>query len=144
MGLTPGLGIVTLAAALALLTAPASAQATLEQRAAFERVLQTAIDEHRVFLTCGALDAETSQMIEKTWREMVSDTIPILQRAGYTPAEVIAFADRTEARNLVDAEARYAEIVAFCRAHDWRRNLSTFRVVLLHREARRIFRGRGE
>lgn len=134
------LGALLLAAASLLPGTAAAEPATADQRAAFERLLQTAVDEHRVFLTCGALEQRTSEQIENNWREMVAKTVPLLIEAGYTPAEIIAFSDRTEPRNLVDEQRPFGDVISDCRSHtDWMRNLQLFKVVLLDREARKIF-----
>jgi len=134
---------LVLAAGACLLAAAAQAQtATPEQREAFGVLEQRARLEFTVFFNCLALDPFESGAIAKTWRKMVTETIPVLQEAGYSAAEIIAFVDRADERAMMMSDRRFSEVISFCHANgDASRKIALFDIIRLDREAEDIFEG---
>lgn len=119
--------------------------ATDEQREAFDVLVERAVIEFTVFLNCQALDPLGAEATVRTWREMVGETIPLMQSAGLSAAEIIAFVERTDDRRMMMDDRTFAEVIRFCRANsDQMQRLRRFEMVFLPREAERIFSGARE
>ena len=106
--MTPQAALVALAA---LLAAPAAAQIVPTGTPAADILLSQAIAEHRIFLTCSALDPATHARILADWQRDVTDAAAILA-ANAIPAEAIAaFQTAADPANLLPtADTPFADV----------------------------------
>lgn len=141
-------GLVGLAAAAVLAAggSAAAAEATAEQREAFGAAVENAIVAQRVLLNCTALESRGAELLGKSLRKSITETIPLLTSAGYSAEEVLAFVDRFDDANLMMLDRPFGEVIRFCRANeDVVQRMMRFEVPQIEREAERIFSaGSGE
>jgi len=121
-------------AALALVGLLAAAPALAQDRVArIMPVLDTAIEEWRVFLNCSALDPEAHAFHMNNWRTNVEGTSAFLYAQGFAGSVVIPFATRARPEALMlPGDTPFAEVRAFCDAHpEWRWQLDSFGFTML-------------
>lgn len=108
--------------ALALLAAPAAAQVAPTSSAAADILLSQAIAEHRVFLTCSALDTPTHARILADWQADIASAQAILSASATLPEAITAFAKAADPAALMPApDAPWEDVQALCATHpDWR------------------------
>jgi hypothetical protein len=124
---TPARPPATLAAftTAALLSAcfalPASAQIVPTGTPAADILLSQAIAEHRVFLTCSALDPATHAQILQNWQRDVTDAAAILAANAVPAAAIAAFENAARPENLLPAtDTTFAEVKELCEGTpDW-------------------------
>lgn len=107
---------------LALLTTPATAQIIPTGTPAADILLSQAIAEHRVFLTCSALDPLTHQQILTNWQKDAAAAVAILGAHEVTPEALTAFSEAADPAALMPAaDAAWADVKNLCDTHpDWR------------------------
>jgi hypothetical protein len=117
-------------AGLILATSSAAAQGRGER---VMPVLDKALDEWRVFLTCTMLDPGAHAMALDGWAGTVERTGAFLRDSGLSDATIDAFAARARPEALMPPDdTPVAEVQAFCGAHpEWRRQLDTFGFTML-------------
>lgn len=110
-----------LALALTLLATPALAQVVPTGTPAADILLSQAIAEHRLFLTCSALDAQTHQQILGNWQRDVASAKAILAAQGVAPDAIAAFsAAAAPAALMPGPDTPWAEVTALCATRpDW-------------------------
>ncbi len=116
-----------------LLTPPAQAQVIPTGTPAADILLSKAITEHRVFLTCSALDPLTHQQILTNWQRDTAAAVAILQ-AQKVPAEAIAaFTRAADPQTLMPAEdTPWAEVKGLCDTHSgWMTDYYQFNLTVL-------------
>lgn len=129
--MTGGRWIIAAAAAgsmaFALTQAPAIGQSgSLEAEVA--ALVDTAIEQWQVVLTCSATDPRAYEAYRGMWDEEVSDGVEEIRNLGLD-----AVAADLETRSDLSGfmtDAPFAEVVAFCHAAgDWRRRIAMFQMV---------------
>ncbi len=118
--------------ALALGT-PVTAQVMPTGSPAADILLSQAIAEHRVFLTCSALDPATHQQILTNWQTDVASAKAILAAHKVTPEAIAAFIKSADPAALMPADdTPWAEVKSLCDTNpDWQRTYSEFNLVIL-------------
>jgi hypothetical protein len=126
---------------LILLATSASAQIVPTGTPAADILLSQAIAEHRVFLTCSALDPATHAQILANWQRDVTDAATILA-ANAIPAEAIAaFQTAAEPGNLLPADdTPFTDVKQLCASNpDWQTRYDQLNLTLLHLKLPRAF-----
>lgn len=116
-----------------LLTSPLSAQIIPTGTPAADILLSQAIAEHRVFLTCSALDPLTHSQILTNWQRDTAAATAIL-KAHNTPLEAItAFTTAADPKALMPSDdTPWAEVTGLCATHpDWQQSYTEFNLTLL-------------
>jgi hypothetical protein len=130
-----GMGVGGLALALTLLATPAFAQIIPTGTPAADILLSKAITEHRVFLTCSALDPALHDLIVRNWREDITAATAILTANNVPPESIAAFTTAADPKALLPAaDIPFAEVKELCATHaDWQttRALLNFTVLEL-------------
>lgn len=113
-------GAPWLAVTLAL-TTPTHAQVIPTGSPAADILLSQAIAEHRVFLTCSALDHETHARIRADWQADVASATAILASHNVPPETVAAFTTAADPAALLPTEdTPWAEVQGLCATRpDW-------------------------
>jgi len=119
---------VTAAAAFAL---PATAQVSPDAEAKLKAALETAVQEHVVFLNCTVTDPQTHPLIRRGWDDMVASAVALLQAAKADPALVEHFRERADYAKLIRRDARFSDIIAMCQS-DWIERVTQLRYLLLN------------
>ena len=128
-----GLGVGGLALAFTLALTPASAQVIPTGSPAADILLSQAIAEHRIFLTCSALDPDTHALIARHWQDDTASAAKILADHGTPPEAIAAFTAAADPAALLPAEdTPFAEVARFCTTHaDWTATYSRLNFVIL-------------
>lgn len=112
-----------LLAALAtlLFPLPAFAQIIPTGTPAADILLSQAVAEHRVFLTCSALDPVTHQQILTDWQKDTAAAVAILQAHNTPPEAVTAFTKAADPAALMPTDdTPWAEVKGLCDTQpDW-------------------------
>ncbi len=127
------------AATLTLLLAlPAAAQDPAARVAA---ILDTAMTEARVQLTCTSLERESHAVLTENWQTSVAETLQFLATRGVAPANLAAFTASALPGALLPApDTPFSEVKAFCDSHpDWLRDLRAFRGTFLPGDVKKVF-----
>jgi hypothetical protein len=119
---------VTAAAAFAL---PATAQVLPDAEAKLKAALETAVQEHVVFLNCTVTDPQTHPLIRRGWDDMVASAVALLEAAKAEPALVEHFRERADYAKLIRRDARFSDIIAMCQS-DWIERVTQLRYLLLN------------
>ncbi|MBY0350182.1 hypothetical protein [Tabrizicola sp.] len=117
-----GLGVGGVALALAItLTTQAAAQVIPTGSPAADILLSQAIAEHRVFLTCSALDPATHAQILADWQRDAAAAVAILTANNTPPEAITAFTTTALPENLMPApDTPWAEVTGLCATRpDW-------------------------
>jgi hypothetical protein len=111
-----GVGLATLLAA-----GPATAQIIPTGTPAADILLSQAIAEHRVFLTCNALDPIGHPIMVERWATDVAAAKAVLAANSVPPESIAAFADAARPEALLPTEdLAFAEVRRSCLAQaDW-------------------------
>ncbi|MCX7286020.1 MAG: hypothetical protein NTW20_00245 [Rhodobacterales bacterium] len=115
-----GIPLAIFATAL-LLTTPTQAQIIPTGTPAADILLSQAIAEHRIFLTCSALDAVTHAQILQNWQRDVTAAAAILTANAIPPEAIAAFQAAAKPENLLPAaETPFDAVKALCDSNpDW-------------------------
>lgn len=105
----------------ALLAAPAAGQIIPTGTPAADILLTQAIAEHRVFLTCSALQADLHQEILANWQRDVTDAAAVLAGNAIPAPAIAAFQTAADPANLLPLpDTPYADVKQLCDANpDW-------------------------
>ncbi|MFM7336005.1 MAG: hypothetical protein ACKO2N_22595 [Tabrizicola sp.] len=108
-------------AALLLLATPAAAQVIPTGSPAADILLSQAITEHRVYLTCSALDPTLHAQITENWQRDVTAAAAILKTNNVPPEAITAFTAAARPETLMPGpDTPWAEVQALCATHpDW-------------------------
>jgi hypothetical protein len=122
-----------LAALTLALAAPATAQIIPTGSPAADILLSQAIAEHRVFLTCSALDPATHQQILTNWQTDVAAAQAILAAHNVAPEAITAFTKAADPAALMPTDdTPWAEVQSLCATHpDWQKTYFEFNLVIL-------------
>ncbi|WP_137111304.1 hypothetical protein [Rhodobacter sp. SY28-1] len=122
-----------LLAALLLLATPAAAQVIPTGTPAADILLSQAIAEHRVFLTCSALDPATHAQIAENWQRDVTAAAAILTANQVPPEAVTAFTTAAQPENLMPApDTPWAQVKTLCETQpDWQQRYYQFNLTIL-------------
>lgn len=104
-----------------LLATPALAQVIPTGTPAADILLSQAIAEHRLFLTCSALDPQTHQQILAYWQRDVASATAILTAQGVAPDAIAALTAAADPAALMPGpDTPWAEVTALCATQpDW-------------------------
>jgi hypothetical protein len=122
---------VTTALALALSAVPAAAD-----DAAVAAVLDQAMNEWRVILTCSSLIPDDGGRLLGFWQDDVAETLSVIAAAGAQPDNLASFTASALPGSLLPApDTPWGEVVAFCQADpDWYTRFQRFDIVILPRD----------
>lgn len=125
----------------ALLATPLSAQVIPTGSPAADILLSQAIAEHRVFLTCSALDQLTHQQILTNWQRDVAAATAILTAHNVPPEAITAFTQAADPKALMPADdTPWAEVKGLCDTHpDWQRTYYEFNLTILELKLPQVF-----
>ncbi|WP_128515054.1 hypothetical protein [Tabrizicola thermarum] len=124
---------VALILATLLLATPSTAQIIPTGTPAADILLSQAIAEHRIFLTCSALDPATHRQITENWQRDVTAAATLLKTHNTPPEAFAAFTTAARPENLIPAEdTPWAEVKGLCDTHpDWLQTYFEFNFTLL-------------
>jgi hypothetical protein len=117
-----GMGVGGLALALAVtLSTPTQAQVIPTGTPAADILLSQAIAEHRIFLTCSALDPIGHPVMVQRWEADVAAAAAILATNAVPPAAIDAFTQAARLEALLPAaDLPFSELRQTCLAQtDW-------------------------
>lgn len=116
-----------------LLATPLGAQVIPTGSPAADILLSQAIAEHRVFLTCSALDPATHAQILANWQKDTAAATEILTARNVLPAAIVAFTQAADPAALMPAEdTPWAEVKGLCDTHpDWQTDYYQFNLTVL-------------
>lgn len=116
-----------------LLAAPAAAQVIPTGTPAADILLSQAIAEHRVFLSCSALDPVAHALITENWQRDTAAAAQILGARNVPPDAIAAFTAAADPAALLPApDTPWAEVQGLCATHaDWQDRYKRFDIVLL-------------
>jgi hypothetical protein len=125
----------------ALLATSASAQIVPTGTPAADILLAQAIADHRVFLTCSALDAPLHQQIVATWQRDVTTAAGVLTANSIPPEAITAFQAAADPKVLMPAEdTPFAQVRQFCDGHaDWQKTYAQRDHTVLERALSQAF-----
>jgi hypothetical protein len=128
-----GLGVGGLALALTLLASQATAQVIPTGIPAADILLSQAIAEHRVFLTCSALEPQTHAQILTNWQRDVTAAAAILKTHNVPAEAITAFTTAADPAALMPADdTPWAEVKDLCDTHpDWMTDYYQFNLTVL-------------
>ena len=116
-----------------LLTTAAQAQIIPTGTPAADILLSQAIAEHRVFLTCSALDPLTHSQILTNWQRDTAAATAILKAHNTPPEAITAFTTAADPKALMPSDdTPWAEVTGLCATHpDWQQSYTEFNLTLL-------------
>jgi hypothetical protein len=116
-----------------LLTTPTLAQVIPTGSPAADILLSQAITEHRVFLTCSALDPQTHAQILTNWQRDTAAAVAILTTNKVPPEAITAFSTAADPAALMPtADTPWAEVKALCDTHpDWQKTYFQLNLTIL-------------
>ena len=119
--------------ALLLLTSPTTAQVIPTGSPAADILLSQAITEHRVFLTCSALDPQTHTQILTNWQRDTAAAAAILTANTVPPEAITAFTKAADPAALMPAEdTPWGQVKGLCDTHpDWLKTYQDFNATFL-------------
>jgi hypothetical protein len=128
-----GLGVGGLALALTLLASQATAQVIPTGIPAADILLSQAIAEHRVFLTCSALEPQTHAQILTNWQRDVTAAAAILKTHNVPPEAITAFTAAADPTALMPADdTPFSEVKQLCDSNpDWMPRYYQFNLIVL-------------
>jgi hypothetical protein len=131
-GMGVGAPALALLAAL-LLTTPTHAQIIPTGSPAADILLSQAITEHRVFLTCSALDPATHAQIAENWQRDITAAAAILAAHNVPKEAITAFTTAADPAALMPAEdTPWAEVKGLCDTHpDWQQTYFQLNLTIL-------------
>jgi hypothetical protein len=122
-----------LALCLSVLATPAFAQVIPTGSPAADILLARALAEHRVFLTCSALDPATHDQIRANWQRDVTAATAILTDRGVPPEAIAAFTEAAGPDRLQPPpDAPFEDVRQTCAANaDWQKRYYEFNLTIL-------------
>ena len=124
-----------------LLTTQATAQVIPTGSPTADILLSQAIAEHRVYLTCSALDPVTHAQILQNWQRDITAAAAILTAHATPPEAVTAFQTAADPAALMPAgDIPFAEVIPFCAAFpDWQKTYFGMTLILLDLQLPKAF-----
>lgn len=118
---------------LVFLATQASAQIIPTGSPAADILLSQALAEHRIFLTCSALDPVTHQQILQNWQRDVTAAAAHLAAANVAPEAITAFTTAAKPENLLPApDTPFEDVQQLCASQpDWYADYFEFRMIFL-------------
>lgn len=115
------------------ITTPAAAQVIPTGTPAADILLSQAIAEHRVFLTCSALDPATHAQILTNWQKDTAAAVALLQTRNVPKDAVAAFTAAAAPAALMPAsDTPWAEVQGLCATHPgWQTDYYQFNLTVL-------------
>ena len=116
-----------------VLTTQALAQVIPTGTPAADILLSQAIAEHRVFLTCSALDPVTHQQILTNWQKDTAAASAILKTHNVPPEAITAFTAAADPATLMPTDdTPWAEVKGLCATQpDWQKSYYEFNLTIL-------------
>jgi hypothetical protein len=135
-----GPGVACLALGL-FLPLPLAAQIIPTGTPAADVLLSQAIAEHRVFLTCSALDPQLHALILQNWQRDTAAATAILTAQNVPLEAISAFTTAARPENLMPADdTPWAEVKGLCATQaDWLNTYQEFDVTILELKLPRAF-----
>jgi hypothetical protein len=126
-------GAPSLAALVLLLATPTLAQVIPTGSPAADILLSQAIAEHRVFLTCSALDPQTHAQILQNWQRDTAAAVAILADKQVPPEAITGFTKAADPAALMPTpDTTWAEVQGLCATHpDWQNTYYEFNAIVL-------------
>jgi hypothetical protein len=125
---------------LIALAAMPDANAQPAKIAEFNRVAETALEQHRVFLNCSAPDLETHEVLQAGWNDMIAATVSVLEKARAPNNVIVTLKAITAPNALMLTERPFGEVIRFCqRDKNWLKKALASDFIALNTEAERIF-----
>ena len=127
---------------LALLFATqATAQVIPTGTPAADILLSQAIAEHRVFLTCSALDPLTHRQIVDNWQRDTTAALSILKAHNVPPEAITAFTTAAAPAALMPADdTPWGQVRDLCDTHpDWQKTYYEFNLTILELKLPEVF-----
>ncbi|RYH93527.1 MAG: hypothetical protein EON48_19675 [Acetobacteraceae bacterium] len=121
------------AALLAAFATPLAAQVNPTGSPAADILLTKAIAEHRVFLTCSALDGLTHDQILTNWQRDTAAAVTILKAKAVPSDAITAFSSAADPAALMPApDTPWAEVKGLCDTQpDWQKSYYEFNLTVL-------------
>lgn len=118
---------------LALLATATQAQVIPTGTPAADILLSQAIAEHRVFLTCSALDPATHAQILTNWQTDTTAAADLLKTHNVPPEAISAFTTAADPAALMPGpDTPWAEVQTLCATHpDWQTDYYQFNLIVL-------------
>ena len=132
-----GLGVggtpLAIFATALLLTTPTQAQVIPTGTPAADILLSQAITEHRVFLTCSALDPQFHSQILTNWQRDTAAAVAILTTNKVPPEAITAFTTAADPAALMPTgDAPWADVKALCDTRpDWMQSYFELNLTIL-------------
>lgn len=116
-----------------LVTSAATAQIIPTGTPAADILLSQAIAEHRVFLTCSALEPVTHTQITANWRRDIDEAAAVLRRNNVPPDAIRAFTEAASPEALLPApDTPFEAVKQLCNANpDWVKTYYEFNLTVL-------------
>ena len=116
-----------------LLATPAHAQIIPTGTPAADILLSQAIAEHRIFLTCSALDPATHAQILQNWQRDVTEAAAILTANAIPPEAIAAFQTAAQPEALLPAaDTPFDAVKALCDSNpDWQTRYDQLNLTVL-------------
>jgi hypothetical protein len=129
----PNFLLLIAAPVLAGLCLPALAQIVPTGTPAADILLSHALVEHRVFLTCSALDPQAHQQIVQNWQRDVAAAAAALAAAGVPQDAITAFTTAARPENLLPAtDTPFDAVKALCDNNpDWQARYDQLNLTIL-------------
>lgn len=124
-----------------LLPLPTLAQVIPTGTPTADILLATAIAEHRVYLTCSALDPVTHAQITENWQRDVAAATAILTAKAVPPDTIAAFTAAARPETLLPApDTQFDDVKQLCDANpDWQTLYFQFNLTMLELELPKAF-----
>jgi hypothetical protein len=115
------------------LNAPAAAQVIPTGSPAADILLSQAIAEHRVFLTCSALDPATHDLILRNWQRDTAAAVAILTSNTVAKDAIAAFTKAADAKAMMPPDdTPWADVRNLCATNpDWQKTYLEFNATIL-------------
>ncbi len=99
--------------------------------AAIEQIIDEAVADWTVILSCSVLDAPTHEQVLDWWNDERADLDEVLVAADVDAKLAASIRERTDPDALMaPTRGELATLIALCIEDDWRRRLAIFGVVL--------------
>ncbi len=122
-----------LAAALAVAltaTGPTTAMAGPHDEAIAD-IIDAAVTEWTILLSCSVLDRETHEAIQELWADEREEVEELLEDAEVAPELAAEFNARLAPDQLMEVTRGDAQtLIALCSDTPWRQNMAMFRILL--------------
>ena len=106
--------------------------------AAVEAAVERSVTAWRMIFTCSATLPKSLEVLQRLWTDEVGKSLPLLEEAGYGPADLEDIKRRTEPAAMIDRDRSFGEVIDACAADtDLMRRVQMMRMPLMSREIRK-------